>query len=211
MDYEFAVREEEAVGLDLPGRRDDLRHLLRRQLRQVVDELPSVLRVWYDETEGEVVGSNHFTTEIMPFNHLHTLNGLLADAEIQRESDGLQLEELGTEVVLYDAHGRVVVIADVVVNVLLGHLDEDDVGHAVSYLEAAELELGPVVGQFAEKPVRRIGQRLHVLGGARVGIRVRLLLSGLLLLRLIYVQVLQCGTRLIFYLWLAVHFEYIFL
>lgn len=94
MDYQFAVCEEEAVGLDLPRSCDNICHFLRGQLRQVVNELPSVGRVWYDETEGEVVRSNYFTSEIMPFNHLHTLNRFSADSEIQGEPDRFQVEEL---------------------------------------------------------------------------------------------------------------------
>ena len=142
----------------------------------------------------------------MPFNHFHTLNRFLADAEIQGEAHRFQLQELWAQVILYDAHRRVIVITDIVVNILLRHLHEHDIGHAVPDLESAKLELGPVVRQFAKKPVRRLRQRLHVIGRACVRVRVGLWL--LLLLCLIYVQVLQCGSRLIFYCWLAVHFEF---
>ena len=110
--------------------------------------------------------------------------------------------------VLYNADGRVIVVADVVVNILLGHLDEHNVGHAVSYLESAELELGPVVRELAEEAIGRQGQGLHVLGRYRVRIRMGL---GLFRLLLLYVQVLHCGTRLIFDLWFAIHFKLIFL
>ena len=43
MDYQFAISEEEAIGLDFPWGGDDLRHFFWGQLGQVVDELPSVL------------------------------------------------------------------------------------------------------------------------------------------------------------------------
>ena len=82
MDYEFTVREEEAIWFDFPWRRDDFRHLFRWQLGKVVDELPGVGWVWYNETEGEVVRSDHFSSEIMPFNHFHMLDGLVTDSKV---------------------------------------------------------------------------------------------------------------------------------
>ena len=91
MDYQFAVCEEEAVGFDFPWCCNDFRHLFRWQLGKVVDELSGVGWVWYDETEGEVVRSNNFSTEVMPLNHLHMLNGLIADAEVERETYCLQV------------------------------------------------------------------------------------------------------------------------
>lgn len=94
MDYEFAVSEEEAIGFDLPRGSDDFRHFLCLQLRKVVDELPRVGWVWYDESEGEVVRSNYFSSEIMPFNHLHVLDGLLTDAKVKREADCFKVQEL---------------------------------------------------------------------------------------------------------------------
>lgn len=47
--------------------------------------------------------------------------------------------------ILYHACCWIVLIADVVVDVLLGHLDEHYVGNAISDLKAAELEGRPVV------------------------------------------------------------------
>ena len=139
----------------------------------------------------------------MPFNHLHTLNRFLADSEIKGEAHRFQVKELWSQMVLYDADRGVIIVTDVVVDVLLGHLDEHDVGHAVSYLESAKLELRPVVRQFAEEPVSRLRQGLHVVRCHRVRSRMRLWLCRLLLL---YVEVLHCGTRLIC-CGLAIHFN----
>ena len=68
--------------------------------------------------------------------------------------------------VLYHATRRVILVADVVVHVLLWHLNEDDVGNTVSYLEAAEFKDWPVITEFTEEPVCRIRESLHVVWSA---------------------------------------------
>ena len=96
MNYQFAVSEKEAIRFDFPWSRDDFLHFFWLQRRKVVDELPSIGRARYDEAEGEVVRSDHFSTEIMPFNHFHVLDGLISNAKVEGEANGLKMEELRT-------------------------------------------------------------------------------------------------------------------
>jgi len=89
VNYQFTVCEEEAIGLYFPWCLNYLLHLLRGQRRKVVNELPCVLRIWYDETEGEIIRSNDLAAEIMSLNHLHTLYRLWTYPEIKCKTDRL--------------------------------------------------------------------------------------------------------------------------
>ena len=84
--------------------------------------------------------------------------------------------------ILYDARVWVILVADVVVHVLLRHLNEHDVGDAISYLEATKLKFGPVVRQLAQKPVCWKSEGLDILRKAFVSFRM--VLRGFLLLLL---------------------------
>lgn len=153
MDYEFSVCEEEAIWFHFPWCCNDFRHLFRWQLGKVVDELPGVGWVWYDEAEGEVVRSDHFSTEIMPFNHFHVLDGLLSDSKVKCKSYSFEVEEFRTQVILNNANIRVIIVADILVDALLWHLNKHDIRYTVPDLEAAKLKLWPVVSQFAEESI----------------------------------------------------------
>ena len=76
--------------------------------------------------------------------------------------------------ILDNSHIRVVIVADILVDLLLWHLNEHDIRYTVPNLEAAKLELGPVVSQFAEESVSRQHERLHVFSRTSLGIRMRL-------------------------------------
>ena len=86
--------------------------------------------------------------------------------------------------ILYHSSRWVIVVADIVVDVLLGHLNEYDVGDTVLYPEPSKLESRPVVTELAKKPVRRLRQCLHISCIAALALRMLLrrlfLLFGLL-------------------------------
>ena len=145
MDYQFALREEETVGLYFPGRRNYFLHLFRRQLWQVVDKLPCVRRVGYDKAKLEIIGPYDFTAEVMPLHHLHMLNSLRTNAKVKSEPNRLQMQEFWPQMILNDSRRRVIIVANLVINVLLRHFDEHDVGHAISDPESAKLKGRPVV------------------------------------------------------------------
>ena len=81
----------------------------------------------------------------MPLDHFHVLNGLLANAKVKRKADCLQTQKFGAQVIFNDSCRRIVVITDIIIYVLLWHLNERDVGHAVSNLKSTKLKHGPVV------------------------------------------------------------------
>ena len=76
--------------------------------------------------------------------------------------------------VLYHASRRVIVVTDVMIDVLLGHLNEHDIRDTVLYPEASKLERRPVVTELAKKPVRWLRECLHISGIAVVSLRVLL-------------------------------------
>ena len=145
MDYQFALGEEEAVGLYFPRCCNYLGHLCRTELRQIVNKLPCVLRVGYDEAKLEIVRPYDLSAKVMPLDHFHVLNGLCANAKVQYEADCLQTQKFGAQVIFNDSCRWIIIIADIIIYVLLWRLNKRDVGHAVSYLKSTKLEHGPVV------------------------------------------------------------------
>ena len=129
MDNQSTFCKEEAIRLDLPWCSDDFRHLFLCKLRHIIAEFPFVCAVWNDEAESEAVVLNHAPPKVVPFDHFQILNGLGADAEGHRQSDGLQAEEVRSEVVLYQAFGGVVGVAQVRLTFDLfdGHVNQCDV------------------------------------------------------------------------------------
>ena len=122
MNYQFAVSEKEAIRFYFPRSRNNFLHFFRLQCWKVVDELPSIGRARYDETEGEVVRSDHFTTEIMPFDHFHVLDGFVTNAKVEGEANGLKVKKLRTQMVLNDSRRWIIIVTNIIVNILLGHL-----------------------------------------------------------------------------------------
>ena len=69
MDNQLILREEETVTLDFPRSLDDLFILIRSQIRHIIDELPFIGTVGYDESELKAIILDDSTSEIVPFNH----------------------------------------------------------------------------------------------------------------------------------------------
>ena len=74
--------------------------------------------------------------------------------------------------VLNYADTRVIVVAHILVDALLGHLNQDDIRHTVPNLEAAKFKLGPVVGEFAEESICRQHERLDIFSCTASSIRM---------------------------------------
>ena len=89
--------------------------------------------------------------------------------------------------ILNDTYIWVIIVAHILIYALLGHFYKYNIRRTVPNLEAAKLELGPVVGQFAEESVSRLHQRLHVLSRAILRIRMRLRLLVIIIIFLSYV------------------------
>ena len=163
MNHQFTVAEEERVTLQLPRRVNDVLLLLFTETGQVVDELPRVSGVGDDESKFKRVLANHSSLEIVSLNHEHLVNGLLANAERQCQADSLQLQEVGSQVILHHASGWIVVVGEIlIIHFAFLNLYESDVRYHVTDFEATEAEIGPVVGKFAEEARGRVGQGTHV-------------------------------------------------
>ena len=105
--------KEEAIRLDFPGCSNNFSHFFWRELWHIITELPLVCAVWNDEPEAEGIVLDYSASEVMPLNHLEVLNRLRADSEAHCQANSLQLKEVGPKVVLYQALGRVISIAQV--------------------------------------------------------------------------------------------------
>ena len=83
----------------------------------------------------------------MPLDHLKVLNRLGPDSEAHRQSNGLQLQEIRTEVILYQALGWVVCIIKVLLafDLVDRYVHKRNVRYHVTDPEAFEFHLGPVV------------------------------------------------------------------
>jgi len=81
----------------------------------------------------------------MPLNHFHVLDGLCTNAKVKCEADCLQTQKFGAQVIFNDSRRWIVIITDIIIYVLLWHLNKRDVGHAVSNLKSTKLKDGPVV------------------------------------------------------------------
>ena len=96
---EFVLREEEGVGLDLPGTGDDLGLLLWSELGQVIDELDRVLRRRHHEVEVELKRPDALPPEVVPLQHDHVLHRFVSVLELQAQTHLRKLQEVGSEVV----------------------------------------------------------------------------------------------------------------
>ena len=83
------------------------------------------------------------------------LDGLFSDSKVKCKSYSFEVEEFWTQVILYNANIRVIIVADILIDALLWHLNKHDIRYTVPDLEAAKLKLWPVVSQFAVEPIRR--------------------------------------------------------
>ena len=122
MDYKFIVGEEETITFDFPWRFDNFLLLLWGKWWHVINELPGVFRIWYNETKLEFVVPENTPSEVVSLNHLHLLNRLCSNSKIEGEPHCLQLEEVWAEVILDDASAWVIFFAWLVVNVLLWNI-----------------------------------------------------------------------------------------
>ena len=170
MNYQFFVCEEETVTLDLPGSLNNFLLFLGCQRWHVVDELPRVVGVWYDETELELIWSKNAPSEIVALDHLHLVYWLSSNSKIQGESNSLEFEEVWAQMVLDNSCCGVIIFTGLVVNILLRNINQSDTWCNVSDLEASKFELGPVVRKFAKELVCWLFQLLHVVCGDDVGV-----------------------------------------
>ena len=83
------------------------------------------------------------------------------------------------------ADTRVIIVADILVDALLRHLNKDDIRHTVPNLEAAKFKLGPVVSEFAEESICWQNQCFNVL--SRTGLGIRMFLRFRIFILLSYV------------------------
>ena len=147
MNNQASLREVEAIALDLPRSVDNLLLLLWRELRQVVAELPLVGAIRDHKSEPEAEFLDDSATEVVPLDHLQVLDWLGPNAELHRQADRLELEEIGAKMVLDHPLRRVVLFlqGSRVINLINGHIYEHNVGDHVTDAESLEGHLGPVV------------------------------------------------------------------
>ena len=91
MNNQFVVCKEETITLDFPWCLDNFLLFFRRELRQIINKLPRVLRIWNDESKLELIGSNDFSAEIMPLYHLHLVHWLGSNAEVEGKTHSRKL------------------------------------------------------------------------------------------------------------------------
>ena len=113
--------KEEAIRLDFPGCSNNFSHFFWRELWHIITKLPLVRAVWNDEPEAERIVLDHSAPEIMSLNHFEVLNGLWADSKAHCQAYSLQLKKVRPKVILYQALGRVVSIAQVCLALNLLH------------------------------------------------------------------------------------------
>ena len=90
MNNKFVICKEKAVALDFPRRLDDLLLLLRGEGRHVINELPGIFRIWYNEAKLEFIVPENTTSEVVSLNHLHLLNRLPSNSKIESKPNCLQ-------------------------------------------------------------------------------------------------------------------------
>ena len=125
MNDQLVFGEEETITLNLPWSLDNCLLLLWGQFWQVIDELPRILRIGDNEAKLEFIGPNDFSAEIMSLDHLHLLNWLGPNSEIESQPNCGQLQKVWPKVILDDAGAGVIVLNWVGI-LLLRHINESD-------------------------------------------------------------------------------------
>ena len=115
VNYELIFCKKETVTFHFPGRLDDFLLFLLSEFRQVVNEFPRILTIRNDKAKLELVRSNNFPLEVMPLYHEHVLNRFFSITESQSKSNGLQFQEIWTQMVLDDSRSWVVCVFDTVI------------------------------------------------------------------------------------------------
>ena len=147
----------------------DFDALLVCEFGEIVDKLPRVGATGDDETEFEVVGTDHFAPEVVPFNHLHLINWLGTVGKVQGQSDCPQEEEVRAEMILDNASRGIVFIAEsailTVVDFIIFYLNQSVAGDYVPNFEPSKFKLSPVIRKFAQEFLRWLLQILDYFRG----------------------------------------------
>ena len=117
----------------------------------------------YAEGYVELIALDQPPLEVVLLDHEELLDGFVPDSELQGGADGLEVEELGAEVVLYESIGLVEVFPVFLYGFL--NLEEGLIALIVPDLEADELYLVDVVLGLAQELVGGLGEGSYFLYG----------------------------------------------
>ena len=147
MNDQFAISEVKAIGFHFPRAIDYVLSLFFGEVGQIVDELPLIGAIGDHEAELEAEVLDHSPSEVVTFDHFQLLDGCGANSKHHRESDCLQLEEIWSKVVLYQALGRIVFFVQVrlAFDIVNRNVHKSDVRDHISDAEAFERHLRGVV------------------------------------------------------------------
>ena len=165
VDDQFSFCKEKAVWFDFPGRARNLLLFLLGEFGQLILELPRVCAIRHHKSKFERVVANDAPSEVMPLTHFHIIDFLWPNTEIHHETHWAEMEKIWTQVVLYEACWRIIVVCEslLALSLVIANFNEGDVRDHVPYPKASKLKLGPVVAQFAKKTLSGTRERFHIL------------------------------------------------
>lgn len=146
VDHQLAVAKEKAIWLYFPRCLLDFILFFFTQIRQIINELPTVCRVRNHKAKLEGKFSNAFIAEVVSLYYFHVLDRLCTNAKVHSKADCFKLEEVWSQMILDQALWRIVIFwKRVIFNIVFWNLNQCYVRNHISYFEASEAELSPVV------------------------------------------------------------------
>ena len=100
MNNKSSLSEEEAVRLYLPRCLNYFLHFFRCEVGHVVHELPFVSTIGDNEAKAKTIVTNDSASKVVSLHHLEVLDWFWPYSKPHRQANCLQVQEVGSQVIL---------------------------------------------------------------------------------------------------------------
>jgi hypothetical protein len=154
MHHQFALHEVKTIWNCLKRTSNHLLFKFFPEIREFVDCLHRILRVWHTEWYLKLEGLYEFTFEVMSFYHQKIFDWFRSYFELKSSANSPKLEEHGAKMILYISGGVRRFFTDL--RFRLSNLKERDVVFCISNFEVYEFDIIDVILKCTEEVFGRL-------------------------------------------------------